>query len=245
MNALPLRRHLDALHFLEHLDAALHLRRLRRLVAEAIDELLHARDLFVLPLLRFAQPIQPGIALHDILGVVAVIVGQRAQREIGDARDDRVEEIAIVRHEDHGVRVVGEVALEPVARLEIEVIGRLVEQQQIRLAEEQLRQREAHLPAAGQVIASASRNPPARSRGRRARSRPSARSDSRRRSRTAPALRCSDAAARRVPPAEARSSPIRCSRSCISAFRSSSGFSARHASSKTERPRCIRPSCGR
>jgi hypothetical protein len=41
-----------------------------------------------------------------------------------------------------------QVFLEPIARLEIEMVGRLVEQQEIRLAEQQLRERDAHLPAA-------------------------------------------------------------------------------------------------
>ena len=45
-----------------------------------------------------------------------------------------------------------QVLLEPVARLEIEMVGRLVEQQQVRLAEQQLGQREAHLPAAGERV---------------------------------------------------------------------------------------------
>jgi hypothetical protein len=47
-----------------------------------------------------------------------------------------------VRDEDDGVRVVGEVLLEPVARLEVEMVGRLVEQQQVGPSEQQLRQRE-------------------------------------------------------------------------------------------------------
>ena len=40
------------------------------------------------------------------------------------------------------------ILLEPVARVEIEVVRRLVEQQQRRPAEQQLGQRDAHLPAA-------------------------------------------------------------------------------------------------
>ena len=46
----------------------------------------------------------------------------------------------------------GEELLEPVARVEIEVIGRLVEQQQIGRAQQQLGEGEPHLPAAGQVL---------------------------------------------------------------------------------------------
>ena len=53
-----------------------------------------------------------------------------------------------MRDEDDGVRVVGEIFLEPVARLEVEMVRRLVEQQQARPAEQELGERDAHLPAA-------------------------------------------------------------------------------------------------
>ena len=42
--------------------------------------------------------------------------------------------------------------LQPVAGFQIQVIGRLVEQQQVRLFEQQLGERDAHLPAAGKFL---------------------------------------------------------------------------------------------
>ena len=79
MDPLALGRHLDRDDLLEHLDAALHLRGLRRLVAEAVDEHLHARDFFVLLALRLAQPLDARVALDEVVAVVADVVGQRAQ----------------------------------------------------------------------------------------------------------------------------------------------------------------------
>ena len=52
----------------------------------------------------------------------------------------------------HGVGIVDQELLEPVARLEVEVVGRLVEQQQPGAAQQQLGQRDAHLPAAGERL---------------------------------------------------------------------------------------------
>ena len=153
VDPLALGRHLDRHDLLEQLDPALHLRRLGRLVAEPVDEHLDARDFLVLLALRLAQPLEHRVALLDVLAVVADVVGQLAQVEIGDARDDRVEEVAVVRDEDDRVRIGAEILLEPVARLEIEVVGRLVEQQQVRTAEQQLGERDAHLPAAGERLA--------------------------------------------------------------------------------------------
>ena len=108
--------------------------------------------LFVLAPLGVAQALQIRVALLEILRVVGVVLGDLAQRQVGDVRDDGVEEVAIVRNQDHRVRIGDEVFLEPVARVEIEMVGRLVEQQQIGLAQQQLRKRQAHLPAAGQMI---------------------------------------------------------------------------------------------
>ena len=103
-DALALGRHVDALDLLEHLDAALHLRRLRRLIAEAADECLDALNLLVLAALGLAQPLEPRVALDQVLRVVAVVVGDRLERQVGDARHDRVEEVAVVGHDDDGVR---------------------------------------------------------------------------------------------------------------------------------------------
>ena len=50
------------------------------------------------------------------------------------------------------MRIAAEIVLEPVARFEVEVVGGLVEQQQPRLAQQQLGQRQAHLPAARKML---------------------------------------------------------------------------------------------
>jgi hypothetical protein len=90
--------------------------------------------------------------LDQVVAVVADVVGERAQRQIGDAGHDRIQEKPIVRDEDHRVGIRVQILFQPVARFEIEMVGRLVEQQQIGLAEEQLRQRDAHLPSTGEPL---------------------------------------------------------------------------------------------
>ena len=50
--------------------------------------------------------------------------------------------------ENDRVRVLAQVAFEPVAGVEVQVIGRLVEQQQAGTPQKELGQRDAHLPAA-------------------------------------------------------------------------------------------------
>jgi hypothetical protein len=147
VNSFAFGRYLDRHHLLEQLDAALHLRGLRRLVPEAVDEHLDAGDLFVLVAFRLAQALEHRVPLLDILAVVPDVVSERPQGQVGDARHHRIKKIAIVRHENDGVRVPGQIAFEPVARVQVEVVGRLVEQKEVGTAEEQLRQRNPHLPS--------------------------------------------------------------------------------------------------
>ena len=59
-----------------------------------------------------------------------------------------------------------EVRLQPLGRLEVEVVGRLVQQQQVRRAHQQLRQRDPRAPAAGELGRRACAGRPGRSRGR-------------------------------------------------------------------------------
>ncbi len=82
--------------------------------------------------------------------VIAAVVDELALVEMDDAVDGGVEEIAVVADEQHAPRIAGEIALEPHGAFEVEVVGRLVEQQQVGLGEKHGRQRHAHPPAAGE-----------------------------------------------------------------------------------------------
>ena len=63
---------------------------------------------------------------------------------------DVVEEVAVVGDGDDGARVLVEEALQPLDRLGVEVVGRLVEQEQVGVLEQQPAERHAALLAAGQ-----------------------------------------------------------------------------------------------
>ena len=82
--------------------------------------------------------------------VVALERDAAAAVELEDPLGDVVEEVAVVGDRDDGARVLLEEALQPVDRLGVEVVGRLVEQQQVGVAEEQPGERDAALLAAGQ-----------------------------------------------------------------------------------------------
>ena len=91
----------------EHLDAALHLARLGRLVAEALDEALDLGDALGLVARARLQELAPGLALHQEVVVVARVDHEPLGREVGDRRDHAVQEVAVVRDHDHGAVVAG------------------------------------------------------------------------------------------------------------------------------------------
>ena len=67
-----------------------------------------------------------------------------------------VEETAVVAHHQQGAAAALEVVLEPFDGLDVEVVGRLVEQQQPGLAQQYLRELYAHVPALGEGLGPAS-----------------------------------------------------------------------------------------
>ena len=69
--------------------------------------------------------------------------------------------------DDHRVRVAREVALEPQRAFEVEVVGRLVEEQEVRLGEEQRRRAPRACASRPRNRSRAAPAPPRRSRGRR------------------------------------------------------------------------------
>ena len=57
-----------------------------------------------------------------------------------------------MRDQDVGVRIVIEIVFQPIAGLQIEVVGGLVEQQHVGLFQQQFGQGDAHLPAAAELL---------------------------------------------------------------------------------------------
>jgi hypothetical protein len=139
-----------ALDLLDHLQARLRLARLRRLVAEALDEALHPLDLGLLALDRLATGdlprrllLAPGVPGP---GEEAAALGLDLQHR----GPDRLEEPAVVSDEDDGRVEVDEVALQPLQRGDVEVVRRLVEQQQVGAGGERAGERGAGQLAAGE-----------------------------------------------------------------------------------------------
>jgi hypothetical protein len=121
---------------------------LRVLGAEALDEALQARDVLRLPrrLLLEVQRPRRLLAPPDV-----PLAGEEHRApavELEHRGRHRLEEPAVVRDEDHGRVDRLQQLLEPLDRLDVEVVRRLVEQQQVGLRRERAGERRARQLAA-------------------------------------------------------------------------------------------------
>ena len=110
-----------------------------------LGELALARALLAL-LLRQALAL-----LLEVGGVVALVGDAAAAVDLQDPAGDVVEEVAVVGDDQHRAGVVAERPLQPGDALGVQVVGRLVEQQQVRLLEQQAAQRDAAALAAREI----------------------------------------------------------------------------------------------
>ena len=140
----------DGLHPLQHFQARLRLFGFRRFGAEAGDERLHMGALGRLLHLRLALQLQRLGALALELVIAAAVESQLLVFEVHDGIDRFVQKVAVMRDHQDCMRIFRHIGFEPQRAFQIEIVGRLVEQQQVRLREQNRRQRHPHPPAAGE-----------------------------------------------------------------------------------------------
>ena len=118
---------------------------------------MNAADVFLLlvdiPLLRFVSfqfrliaflP-QPPVLL-EVAGVRCDAVGVQFK----DLGDDAVEEITVVADDEHRLRLLDKIVLQPARGVDVEVVARLVEQHHVGRRQQQLGQHEPALLAAAE-----------------------------------------------------------------------------------------------
>ena len=92
------------------------------------------------------------LAHRQVLRVWRRIVFEASEREIERASSDPVQEIPIVGHDQAGAVPTSQERLEPLQHLEVEVVGRLIEQQQVRVGEQGLGQRDTSFLATAEAV---------------------------------------------------------------------------------------------
>ena len=86
---------------------------------------------------------QPLLLLHQPGGIVALVGNATAAIELEDPAGDVVEEVAIMGDDQDRTRIVAQMAFQPIDRFGIEMVGGLVEQQEVWLLQQQLTKRHA------------------------------------------------------------------------------------------------------
>ena len=110
------------------------------LVAEALHEAFEPGDVHVEPIERLLGVLSPRGLLHAPLVPRPFEVQRPTARELEHAVRHRLEEPAVVGNEDHGGVEGLELALEPLDALDVQVVGRLVEEQEVGIAGKRARQ---------------------------------------------------------------------------------------------------------
>ena len=102
-----------------------------------------------LALLFIGQPVP---LLLEPAGIVPLPGDPGAAVELEDPPRDVVEEVPVVRDRDDRARKVGQVALQPLHRLGVEVVGRFVEEQHVGLLEQETAEGHAAFFAARELV---------------------------------------------------------------------------------------------
>ena len=142
--------HLQSLHAGDLLELALGLTGEAGLGAETVGETLETFDLALLRLVGVGLLLAAGGALREVAVIVAPVEKEVAVADLGGALRKLVQKLAVVRDHQDRAGIPLQILLEPAQDLQIEVVGRLVEHQQIRLLGEQPREVGAHDPAAAE-----------------------------------------------------------------------------------------------
>ena len=140
--------HLDEFQFFEHPHARLHLIGLRIGPLETLDELAGLGDHLLLVVVGRLLLLATLPAEFEVMGVVDLVVVDASAGDLDGARGDVVHESLVVGNDHYGLGVVHQEILQPLDRLDVEVVRRLVQEQQVGFLQQQLGQLDAHAPAA-------------------------------------------------------------------------------------------------
>ena len=149
---MALHRDGHGLQLGEALHPALRLGGLARLGLEAVHEALQVGALGVLLRLGGHQVTGPLAPLLLEAVVVAGVEVDGAGVQMHDRVADAVEQLSVVADHQDGARIALQPRLQPQGALEVEVVGGLVQEEEVGLGQERPRQRRPHAPAAGEVV---------------------------------------------------------------------------------------------
>ena len=129
------RNGLDNFHLFQRLDSALYHSRLFDVGSKAIDELFFLLNFLLLVLNCLAQGFLPSGALFQVEGVVAFVAVKIPQLSAQSPLGDRLQKRSVVRNNYQSALVALGVLFQPILRDDVEMIGRLIKNEERRLFE--------------------------------------------------------------------------------------------------------------
>ena len=146
---------LNGNHLFELLDAALYLHGFCRLVTETLNEFLYVGNLLLLVLVCAYLLFATFLAVLHELVIRQLVVVYSSARNLNCPVCYCVQECAVVTYKQHRVATACKELLEPLDTLNVEVVGRLVEQQYVRVLQQQFGKLYAHAPSAAELACGA------------------------------------------------------------------------------------------
>ena len=124
---------------------------LARLVFEFLNQGVQALNLLLLRFIRFQLPLHAPLLLLPVGGIVSRIARKLPVLHLVDNLCRLVQEIPVVRHHDDGMRVAADPLLQPLRRLHVQVVRRLVQNQHLRRQQEETDEKDLHLLTPGEL----------------------------------------------------------------------------------------------
>ena len=142
-------RFLNDFHLFQLLDAALDLPGFGIDGAETVNKFLNVRYFLLLVAVGRLKLLEAHVLLLEEVRVIAAVFHQFFVVDVVHAFHQLIHEIPVVGNHQDGSGVVFQVSLEPQQGQEVQVVGRFVQHQEVRLQDKELGQVRAHDPAAG------------------------------------------------------------------------------------------------
>ena len=119
---------------------------------ETGDKLLQFLDLFFLFLVGFLHLLDQQLAGLVPEVVVTGIQLDLAVVDVGDLGTYLVQEVTVMGYYDNGILEINQEIFQPCDRIQIQMVGRLIQQQNVGITEQCLGQQDLHLQAAVQIL---------------------------------------------------------------------------------------------
>ena len=133
------------------LDFLLYLNGFGCLVAEALDKLTHISYLFLLILISSQLLFSTFLAKGDIFVILHLVVNDTTARNLERTIRHIIDKCTVVTNQHHSLSALRQELFQPLYRLNIQMVRRLVEQQHIRFLQKNLGQFNTHAPTSTEL----------------------------------------------------------------------------------------------